>query len=151
MKALSVAEQDAGIRRLFSTFRQTCPFDFLGAWRGPLRPLARIYEIGITYFPRVRFGGATIVNSWITVEVCDPVIGLDPRGTGEKPPHIYEHPGPVSGWSLCLYDTRTGQWEPNRPIAETIIPWAAEWLFFYEGWLIDGHWAGGGEHPTRSR
>jgi hypothetical protein len=134
MRALSVDAQDEGIRRLFPAFRQTCALDFVGAWRGPLRPLARTYEIGIVYFPRLRFGGAIIANPWIIVEVLDPLIGLDPRGTGEKPPHIYEDPGRANGWSLCLYDPRAGQWGPDRPIAETIIPWTAEWLFFYEGW-----------------
>ena len=102
------ADQDAAIRRLFPAFRQTCPFDFMGMWRGPLRPLARTYEIGIAYFPRVHFAGAVIANPWITVEVLDPVIGLDPRGTGEMPPHIYRRPETTSGWSLCLYDPRTG-------------------------------------------
>ena len=93
MRALSVADQDAAIQRLFPAFRLTCPFDFMGKWRGPLRPLARTYEIGIAYFPRVHFAGAIIANPWITVEVLDPVIGLDPRGTGEMPPHIYPSPG----------------------------------------------------------
>ena len=151
MRALSVADQDAAIQRLFPAFRLTCPFDFMGKWRGPLRPLARTYEIGIAYFPRVHFAGAIIANPWITVEVLDPVIELDPRGTGEMPPHIYRRLETMSGWSLCLFDPRTEDWEPHRPIAETIIPWAAEWLFFYEGWLIDGRWAGGGEHPTTPR
>ncbi len=151
MRPLSVAEQDASIARLFPAFRQICPFDFLGMWRGPLRPLARTYEIDIAYFPRVHFADAVIANPWITVEVLDPVIGFDPRGTREKPPHIYRRPGTASGWSLCLYDPRTEDWQPDQLIAETIIPWAAEWLFFYEGWLIDGHWAGGGEHPTTRR
>ena len=147
MRALSVADQDAAICRLFPAFRLTCPFDFMGMWRGPLRPLAGTYEISIAYFPRVHFAGAVITNPWITVEVLSPVIGLDPRGTGEKPPHIYRRPESASGWSLCLFDPRTKDWEPHRLIAETIIPWAAEWLFFYEGWLVDGHWAGGGVHP----
>jgi tetratricopeptide (TPR) repeat protein len=49
MRALSVGDQDAAIQRLFPAFRLTCPFDFMGKWRGPLRPLARTYEIGIAY------------------------------------------------------------------------------------------------------
>jgi hypothetical protein len=151
VRPLTVAEQDAGIRRLFPGFTQTCSFDFLGIWRGPLRPIALSYEIGIAYFPRTRFGGAIIANPWVTVQVLEPTISLDPRGTGEKPPHIYLRPELTSGWSLCLYDPRTDEWQPDRSIAETIIPWAAEWLFFYEGWLIDGRWAGSGEHPERSR
>src|ERR1700733_455809 len=123
MRALSVDAQDEQIRRLFPAFRQTCALDFMGAWRGPLRPLARTYEIGIVYFPRVRFGGGVIVNPWIRLELLDPAIGLDPRGTGEKPPHIYEHHGRAPGLSLCLYDPRTDEWGPDRLIAETIIPW----------------------------
>ena len=34
------------------------------------------------------------------------------------------------------------------PIADTIIPWTSEWLFFYELWLATGgEWLGEGEHP----
>jgi hypothetical protein len=32
-------------------------------------------------------------------------------------------------------------------IADTIVPWAALWLVFYEYWLATGLWLGGGEHP----
>lgn len=35
-------------------------------------------------------------------------------------------------------------------IANTIVPWAVEWLFFYEVWLVTGEWGGGGEWPPRS-
>lgn len=147
MYPLSVVEQDAGIRRLFPKFRQTCALDFLGIWRGPLCPLAKTYEVRLTYCPRIRFGGAIVANPWITVEVVNPLIGLDPRGTDEPPPHIYRRPETAAGWSMCLYDPRRGDWQPDLLISETVIPWAAEWLFFYEGWLIDGQWAGGGEHP----
>ena len=51
--------------------------------------------------------------------------------------------------AVGLYNPAGGA--PNCLIAETIIPWAAEWLFFFEGWLIDGHWAGGGTHPEPCR
>jgi hypothetical protein len=150
MVALSVADQEVAIRRLFPSFRQVCDFDFLGIWRGPLRPIARTYEIGIAYCPRVLFaGGAIIDNPYCSVRVLAPNIDLDPRGTGERPPHIYMGAAAPPGWSLCLYHPRKREWKPDRLIAETIIPWAAEWLFFYEMWLIDGHWAGGGEHPIR--
>lgn len=33
-------------------------------------------------------------------------------------------------------------------IADTLVPWASEWLLFYELWLAtDGQWLGEGEHP----
>ncbi len=46
--------------------------------------------------------------------------------------------------SLCLYYPRHGEWHPGMFLAQTIVPWAAEWLFFYEVWLEDpeGRWFG---------
>jgi hypothetical protein len=32
-------------------------------------------------------------------------------------------------------------------IADSIVPWAAEWLLFYEGWHATGEWFGPGLHP----
>ena len=29
-------------------------------------------------------------------------------------------------------------------ISSTIIPWTSEWLYYYEIWLINGDWLGGG-------
>jgi len=34
-------------------------------------------------------------------------------------------------------------------LAETTVPWAARYLYFYEGWLLTGKWSGGGRHPTQ--
>lgn len=44
--------------------------------------------------------------------------------------------------ALCLYDPDGGQWDPRMLIADTTIPWAADWLKFYEFWLYDGIWRG---------
>jgi len=32
-------------------------------------------------------------------------------------------------------------------LADTILPWASLWFFYYEIWLATGEWVGGGEHP----
>lgn len=50
---------------------------------------------------------------------------------------------------LCLF--RRGEFTPRKLLAETIVPWAIEWLYFYEGWLATGKWLGGGEHPSVKR
>ena len=34
-------------------------------------------------------------------------------------------------------------------IADTIVPWTAEWLVHYEIWLVTGEWYGGGDWPPR--
>ena len=33
-------------------------------------------------------------------------------------------------------------------IADTIVPWAQEWLYYYEIWLATNEWCGGGHIPT---
>lgn len=47
---------------------------------------------------------------------------------------------------LCLFYPRYREWEPHLYISEYFIPWAIEWLFYYEYWRITGHWLGGGIH-----
>ncbi|MCC6619354.1 MAG: hypothetical protein IT341_10010 [Chloroflexi bacterium] len=39
--------------------------------------------------------------------------------------------------SLCLYYPDDSDWRDDLFLADTIVPWAAEWLFFYECWLVD--------------
>ncbi len=51
-------------------------------------------------------------------------------------PHVF------SDGSLCLHIP--GQWQSDMTIAEYIVPWIAEWLFYYEVWLATGEWLGGG-------
>lgn len=40
------------------------------------------------------------------------------------------------------------EWTSEMPLAETIIPWASLWLFYFEDWLVTNGWKGGGEHPA---
>lgn len=45
---------------------------------------------------------------------------------------------------LCLFYKE--EWNATMNIADTIIPWTCEWLYFYEIWVITGKWYGGGKH-----
>lgn len=77
----------------------------------------------------------------VFVQVVDPE--LDP-GAGKQLPHVYED---VTHCWLCLH--LEGQWDPTMPIATTVVPWAAEWLYHYELWLATGEWTGSGERYRR--
>jgi hypothetical protein len=44
--------------------------------------------------------------------------------------------------SLCLYYPRDWSWSYEKMIAETIVPWIAEWLLLYEFWIETGKWWG---------
>jgi hypothetical protein len=57
---------------------------------------------------------------------------IDPKGAI----HIYRD------GHLCLYHPKSQPWSGNKNIHETIIPWTAEWLIFYELYLSEGRWLG---------
>jgi hypothetical protein len=60
---------------------------------------------------------------------------------GQGLPHVY----PLN--TLCLF-LGNREWHQAIPIADTLVPWASEWLLFYELWLATGgQWLGEGEHP----
>lgn len=62
------------------------------------------------------------------------------KGVSSKLPHVYS----TKEQSLCLHYPLEKAWTPAKNIADTIIPWAAEWLFHYEVWVVTGEWNGGG-------
>jgi hypothetical protein len=68
------------------------------------------------------------------VRVIDPMLHVR-EGTDEVP-HTFENN------LLCLH--LNSEWRPTMSLADTIVPWASEWLFYYELWLATGTWHGGG-------
>lgn len=42
--------------------------------------------------------------------------------------------------SLGLYYPPDGSWNERKLIANTIVPWACEYLYLYEIWQITGNW-----------
>ena len=62
-------------------------------------------------------------------------------------PHVYSTPEQ----RLCLYYPKDKEWKPTMFYANSIIPWACEWLLHYEVWLATGEWRGGGiSHETEA-
>lgn len=90
-------------------------------------------DMSVTYVVSIRY-----VHGSVRVNVVYPPLELR---DGERPPHLYPDD------RLCLYEPRKGQWDGSQSIATTIVPWAMEWLAFYEFWLASGEWLGGGAHP----
>lgn len=98
-------------------------------WTGELTP-SPVCE---TYLVRVSWDGS---RRRPRVKVLRPQLR---RRAGEKLPHVF------GDGSLCLHFN--GEWLSTMPISESIIPWASEWLYFYELWLATGDWLGGGHEP----
>ena len=76
------------------------------------------------------------------VRVVDPSI---PQPDDRVPvPHMYGQR------ELCLFHPDKGEFSLRSALAHTLIPWCAEWLFYYEVWRATGEWHGGGEHPREA-
>lgn len=65
--------------------------------------------------------------------VTSPALRPDAQG---RLPHVY------SNGALCL--NRAKEWRVDKLFINTAIPWALEWLYFYELWLVDHIWRGDG-------
>jgi hypothetical protein len=61
---------------------------------------------------------------------------LTPKIEPKKELHFY------SSGTLCLYDWREQPWQDRWHLADTVIPWTAEWLLYYEIYLLTGKWLG---------
>lgn len=73
------------------------------------------------------------------VIVVNPV--LETRLDEDALPHVYP------GDELCLYYKNEFVGTENF-IADTIVPWTSEWLYFYEMWMATGFWLGSeAPHP----
>jgi hypothetical protein len=94
-------------------------------------PLSRLYEARIEH----RQGKAPQVF----IDAPD----LAALADGRRLPHVYEQ----MPARLCLYLPGSGEWEDWMRLDQTIVPWTALWLFYFEEWLFSGRWSGGGMHP----
>jgi len=70
-------------------------------------------------------------SSMPTVTVLNPELVPDREG---QLPHVYDD------GSLCV--SRAEDWRPHLLFVDSILPWALEWLIFYEIWRASGVWYG---------
>lgn len=94
--------------------------DTSAMWVGNLTPREKTYYVEITYYDRTP-----------RVYVVIPDIAPDA-------------PYRNADGSLGLYYPPDGSWTPRKLIANTIVPWACLWIYFYEIWQVTGNWYGEG-------
>lgn len=125
----NLALQVLRIRSRFPAFRCVRSTRTQRVVVGPIQPS----PINDRYEVEVRFGLGIIPE----VHVLNPV--PVPRPGATKLPHVY------AGNALCLYTFENGDYSYTHDyVADTIIPWTAEWLAHYEIWYATGVWHGGG-------
>lgn len=93
-----------------------------------------------------------MATTFPTVRILSPELVIQPCALEEAPlPHVYfDHPD-ITMAALCLFDPANNEWSHDDLLADTTVPWAADWLACYEGWLVTGRWFGGGRHGRPMR
>ena len=124
-----------------------CDLGFMGVWEGHLTPIFQKYKIRITYIAYPYFDAFRLGNPRECIIVLDPPIGADPRGTGERAQHTYWWDRDPAFPRLCVHDPVADDWDPDKYIADTLIPFTIDWLLWHEDWVATGLWRGRGRHP----
>lgn len=124
-RSLTPAQQAVALRAVFPDAEVSMGPSGL-VWLGMITPtpLARTYTMRISYS----------LGKYPRVVVVDPPLEPDEKGTL---PHFFRE------GSLCLHEAH--EWDRSMLIVDTIIPWAAEWLAYYELWKRTGQWYGDGD------
>jgi len=131
-RSLSVHEQ-------YAYMRQICPGFKCKVQNGSLICVGTIQPFPFTESYAVRITYRVGASPKIYVDTP----ALRRREPSERIPHTYEGDRP------CLFfPPDESEWSSRKVIAQTIVPWLAMWLFYYEIWLSTGEWQGGGTHPN---
>lgn len=116
------------VRRVFPTFQPRLGRNRSVTWEGQLRPTSDSPGYGI----RIIHEEHRVPRVFVVRPKLLP-----------RAPHLYRDR------SLCLYWPKEWSWwNSSQSLAETLIPWTALWLYYYEIWQITGDWLGPSSHHT---
>lgn len=132
-KARKVWEQKLRMRARWPTLEKRDVPDGL-AWQGRIRGFQRPYLIDVVWLHRLRRPPS--------VFVIEPKIAPRAAEDFTHIPHLNFNDRDPERSALCLYDPEGQEWDDSLLIAETMVPWASEWLHHYELWRFDGVWRG---------
>lgn len=138
--------QSEAMRRHFPGLKLILDLPWISIWEGELRPVSETYRVRVLHQRGFDDGLIVFTARWPTVRVISPALSRRSGALDQPVPHLYgPHDHPL-GPELCLFYPTDREWTEHMLIAESIVPWAVEWLFYYEMWHVTGKW-GGEEAP----
>lgn len=117
-------------------------------WHGILVPDKREHVVRVKHRIPMVLEDISLHNAQPRVQVLKPLLERHPDYEEGPIPHVYRNRDDPDLPYLCLFSPTLREWDVNDVIAHTTIHWAAQWLYFYEGWLVTKKWRGGGRHVT---
>lgn len=134
---LSIYEQQRRMRLRWSDFEVLERTKSRIHWEGQLRPNDLPHQVEVLY---ELHRGSSSGSSMPEVTVTDPLLHRRSSQPEQPIPHVYVNRHAPHLPLLCLYDPVSDEWHAGLSIADTIVPWTAEWLWRYEFWLRTGIW-----------
>lgn len=128
LKSLTIPQQAAGLVALYPEASCNTHRNRL-TWLGTIHPT----PMSLKYDIRVEYTLKRSPRCFVITPLTTP--------PNKTLPHVYCH----KNQRLCLFIG--DNWNSSMSIAHTIIPWASEWLLYYELWVSTRKWLGGGVHP----
>lgn len=149
---LWIPEQDQLLRAAYPQFATQEISRTRGVWVGELTPRNRSYRIRIEYeLPdHLVLRGIDTYEFYPRVYVLSPELERHADFELGPIPHVWWDKTFHDQPNLCLFRPIKNEWNWSDAIADTTVPDAADWLFFYELWLVTQRWMGGGERHQPS-
>ncbi|MCK1634611.1 hypothetical protein [Bradyrhizobium sp. 162] len=117
-------------------------------WHGTLAPDKHEHLVRVGHRIPMVLENVTLHDAQPRVQVLKPLLERHPDYEEGPIPHVYRNSSNPELPYLCLFSPALREWDIKDLIAHTTIHWAAQWLYFYEGWLVTKKWLGGGRHVT---
>jgi hypothetical protein len=134
-KVRSLGAQVDRMKHLWPTFRHELHYDGRHSlWKGTVQPYQQTYKLGVWW----EVGSDK--KPWVFL--IDPKLTPRASGSFDEIPHLLFNDETPEMSGLCLFDPEGNEWSNRRLIADTTLPWAFQWLQYYEFWHFDGIWRG---------
>jgi len=145
----SLQQQIDAMAERWPEFKVTERSELGVTWNGILAPDKRSHKVRIGHRIPHALANVNLHDSQPRVQIISPLLERHPDYHEGPIPHVYINDKNPELPYLCLFSPTSREWSLDDLIADTIVFWTAEWLYFYEGWLATKRWHGGGRHPNR--
>ena len=142
----SIDDQIAAMAATWSDFRLVGRDRQAAVWEGTLRPYFQPFKVSVAYRAPLVIETAAPCAVQPRVRVLDPPLRPRRRDPEGQLPHVYYLGDDDLDVVLCMFDPDGDEWSPECSLAQTTVPWAADWLACYEGWRAGCGWTGTGRH-----
>jgi hypothetical protein len=128
-KIKTISEQGLAVRIKHPDFTLNSTLTSMSI-KGWSRPTARsvVYSYELKY----------TLHERPAIKILEPI--LEKYEGSDDLPHVHE------GDELCLYFPFYNEFTHRELLTDTVVPWIALWIFYYEKWAVSGKWLGGGIH-----